>query len=220
MKNTIRHRTAKFSVMAGSVAAVAGAALVLPLSGMSGAATPQIAQIFQPSGSSTQVAAGATITDQTTVEVKVPANSTLANGQSVQIFECADPDGQTDDLPIDGSSCDGLTVNGGATLNEGPTGTVDKRGYEIFALPSAALSEPSNANPVCNATSACVLYVGENLNDFSKPFVWSTPFYVGATVGTPTPESPLTIGIPAAALLVLGGGTALTIRRRRRSAAA
>ena len=141
-------------------------------------------------------------------------------GQSVNIYECADPDGQTDDLPTDGSSCDGLTSDNGATINVSGTGTIDKKGYEIFALPSSALGEPSNQSPVCTATSACVLYVGQNLNDFTQPYVWSTPFYVGATVGTPTPETPLTIGLPAAALLVLGGGTALTIRRRRRSAAA
>jgi hypothetical protein len=189
------------------------------LSGVSGAVQPELAQILQPSGGTTVVAADATITDQTTVEVKVPANSILNNGQSVNIYECSDPDGQTDDLPTDGSSCDGLTSITG-NLNEGSGGTVDKRNYEIYALPSSVLHEPSNSVPVCNATSACVLYVGENLNDFTAPYVWSTAFYVGATVGTPTPESPLTIALPAAALLVLGGGTALTIRRRRRSAAA
>src|ERR1700722_6266157 len=116
---------------------------VLP--GHASATAPQIAQIFQPSGSSTQLAAGATITDQTTVEVKVPANSTLANSQSVEIFECEDADGMADNLPIDGSSCDGLTAPGGGTINESATGTVDKRGYEIFQLPSPALAETPNA---------------------------------------------------------------------------
>jgi hypothetical protein len=207
--------------MAGSVAAVAGAALVLPLSGMAGAAAPQIGILLTPgSGGGTALPTSPipTITDQTTVEVQVPANTTLTGG-AVKILECGDADGLADDLPTNAAGCDGLTINTGKTINEGAGGTVDKTNYEIFALPSTALNEGSTSTPVCNATSACVLYIGQNQNDFTQPYVWSQPFYVAATVGTPTPESPITIVLPAAGILILGAGTAFTVRRRRRSAA-
>ena len=221
MKKTIRHRTVRFGVVAGSMAAAAGTALVLPLSGVAGAAAPQIGVLLQPgSGGGTALPTSPipTITDQTTVEVQVPANSTLVAGDSVKILECADADGRTDDLPTNSLDCDGLTIDVGKTINVGTDGTVDKTNYEIYALPSAALDESSNATPVCTATSACVLYIGQNQNDFTQPYVWSQPFYVAATVGTPTPESPVTIALPLAGVLVVAGGTALTIRRRRRSA--
>ena len=148
---------------------------------------------------------GATMTDQTAVEVKVPSNATLKVGQPITILECEDADGMTDDLPTDNSTCDGLTSNSGPSLNVGAGGTVDKKGYEIYQLPSAALAEPGNAGPVCNRTSACVLYVGSNYNDFTQPYVWSAPFYVacadascgGRTTAstTPTTAAPPTITI-------------------------
>jgi len=156
---------------------LAGFALAI-LPGQAGATAPQIAEIFQPSGGTTPVQRGATISDQTTVEVKVPTNCTFQAGQAITILQCEDADGKADDLPTDGSTCDGLTSNSGASLNVGTGGVVDKRGYEIYRLPSAALSEPPNASPVCSATSACVLYVGQNYNDFTQPHVWSAPFYV------------------------------------------
>ncbi len=215
MKKSIRHRTARFSVKAGSVAAVAGAALVLPLAGMAGAAAPQIGILLQPGPLPTSPIP--TITDQSTVEVQVPANTTLTGG-SVKILECGDADGLADDLPTSAAGCDGLTINTGRTINEGTGGTVDKTGYEIYALPSTALNEGPTSTPVCTATSACVLYIGQDQNDFTQPYVWSQPFYV-SSLGTPTPESPATIALPAAGILVLGAGVVFTVRRRRRAAA-
>ncbi len=217
MKTTIRHRTARFNVLAGSVAVVAGAALMLPLSGMAGAA-PQIGILLSPgdgTGTALPTSPIPTIVDQSTVEVQVPANSTLVDGVSVKILECGDADGLADDLPTSAAGCDGLTVNTGKNVNEGSDGSVDKTNYVVHALPLS--SESPTSTPVCTATSACVLYIGENQNDFSRPFVFSQPFFVSSTVGTPTPESPLTIALPAAGIIILGAGTALTIRRRRRS---
>jgi hypothetical protein len=48
------------------------------------------------------------IKHETTVGVQVPACPTLTPGLSVTLLECADPDGQTDDLPTSSSA-------GGAT---------------------------------------------------------------------------------------------------------
>ncbi len=63
------------------------------------------------------------------------ANTHLKAGQPITILECEDADGMADDLPIDNSSCDGLTSNNGPSLNVGTGGTVDKKGYEIYQLP-------------------------------------------------------------------------------------
>jgi hypothetical protein len=210
--------------MSGTVTVIAGAALVLPFANMAGAVAPQTGEILQPGtggGSQLPTSPIPTITDQTTVEVVVPATgSPLVAGQKASIYECADADGLADNLPTDASTCDGLTVNVGKTITIGTGGTVDKTNYEIYQLPSAALFESSTGTPVCTASSACVLYIGQSINDFTQPFVFSQPFFVGATVGTPTPESPSVIALPVAGALIVGGGAALTVRRRRRRSVA
>lgn len=210
--------------MTGTVTLVAGAAMILPFATTAGAVAPQTGEILQPGtggGSQLPTSPIPTITDQTTVEVVVPTtNSPLIAGDKAQIYECADTDGLADNLPTDGTTCDGVTVNTGHTLNVGTGGTVDKTNYEIFALPSSALGEGPNGQPICSATSACVLYIGENINDFTAPFVFSQPFFVSGTVGTPTPESPSVIALPVAGALIMGGGAALVVRRRRRRAVA
>ncbi len=161
MKNTIRHRTAKFSVMAGSVAAVAGAALVLPLSGMSGAAAPQIAQIFQPSGATTQVASGATITDQTTVEVKVPGQHHLGDrARASTSMNARTPMARP---MICRPTARPATASPRTRVQRSMRARrarSTRRATRSSLCRACSLSEPSNPNPVCTATSACVLYVG------------------------------------------------------------
>jgi LPXTG-motif cell wall-anchored protein len=109
-------------------------------------------------------------------------------------------------------------------LNIGPGGTVDERRYTINTLPTNI--EPKDGLPVCNATHACVLYVGQNQNNFEKPHVWSAPFYVGTgvdaagTSGVVTgsgsgSSAPLIVGIVVAALVLLAGSY-LWLRHRKR----
>ena len=40
--------------------------------------------------------------------------------------------------------------------------------------------------PICNQTNSCVLYVGQNQNDFTAPKVFSAPFLICSSSGTPT----------------------------------
>ena len=162
------------------------------------------------------------------IEVKIPANSTLSPGAGIFIEECSAPGGA---IPSDPSQCDGLTVQGDTVL-AGADGSVDytvsntTSGYTIYALPDAtSLGEPSTQTPVCNTSNECVLYIGENQNDFTQPHFWSQAFYVtptagdsGANPGDGTPETPLAIGLPLAAVGVIGGS--LFLRRRRHAAAA
>ncbi len=183
---------------------------------------PQTGELLQPgTGGDTQLPTTPipTINDQTKVEVVVPASgSPFTKGQKLNIFECADADGLPDDLPTGGTACDGLTINVGPSLIAGTGGTVDETNYEIYQLPSAALFESANGSPVCSATRACLLYIGQNVTDFTAPLVFSQPFYVGDDLGTPTPESPAVIALPVAGVVVVGG--VLFIRGRRRRAAA
>jgi len=119
----------------------------MPSNGLTGTPSYQIAILLQPgSGGGTALPTSPipTITDQTTVEVRVPANAILQPGQSANIYECSDADGTFDNLPTDGSTCDGLTSDTGATINVSADGSIDKRGYEIFSSPQcAALNEES-----------------------------------------------------------------------------
>ena len=195
-------------------------AVALPLASPAGATTPpQTGELLQPgTGGGTQLPTTPipTINDQTNVEVVVPATgSPFTAGQTLNIFECPDADGLTNDLPTDGTACDGLTVNVGANIVTGVGGTVDATNYEIYQLPSSALFESANGSPACDATSACVLYIGQNITDFNAPYVFSQPFYVGSDLGTPTPESPAAIALPVAGVLVLGGAVFIRLRRRR-----
>ncbi len=81
-----------------------------------------------------------------------------------------------------------------------------------------------SSSPTCGSTSAteCILYIGNNQGDFTKPHLWSQPFFVkangndlGANPGDGTPEVPMALLLPLSAMGLLGG--AVLIRRRRRS---
>jgi hypothetical protein len=197
-------------------------AVVVAMPDQAGADSPQIAQIWVH-GSQVSASPVPQLGAQEAVEVKVPTNSVLQSGFRANILMCSDPDAQPKNLPISDSTCDGLTIQVGPTLNIGTGGTVDQKGYVIYKLPRKI--EPADSIPVCNATHACVLYVGQDQNDFQRPHVWSTAFYVGtgsqAASSSSGSSAPLVVGIVLAALVLAGGGF-LWLRRRehgRRSTA-
>ncbi len=129
---------------------------------------------------------GNTYADQTVVKIAVPANTDFTPGQTIVIIECADPGGTVANLPIDDTSCDGLTVNGD-TLYVREDGDFTENSYTLFQLPSTTLKEPSDSQPVCNATNACVLFIGQDYTQFTLPHVFSQPFYMtGGTSSTTT----------------------------------
>ena len=123
-----------------------------------------------------------------TIEVSVPANSVLVPGTKVNILECADPDGTVANLPTSPSACDGNTIQGD-TVYVNTNGSVFESSYHVYALPdTTSLGEPSGGLPVCDLSDECVLYVGENQNDFTQPHVFSQAFYVAPASGdTGTP---------------------------------
>lgn len=116
-----------------------------------------------------------------TIAVKVPQNTIFKPGLRVNILECADPGGTVAHLPTSASTCDGNTIQGPTVLiNRG--GTVDYDGYTVYSLPNVqALGESPTGQPVCNASQPCVLYIGENQENFTAPHYFSQPFRVVAT---------------------------------------
>jgi hypothetical protein len=157
------------------------------------------------------------------IDLSVPANSAFAapnNNSGVNIVECAAPNGV---LPTQTSACDGNTLQNFVGVNA--DGSFTFNDYTIYALPDTVSLGETASNPViCGNTAAteCVLYIGNNQNDFTQPHLWSEPFLIHTDPtdsgtydpGDGTPEVPLSVILPLSAMGLLGG--AVLIRRRPR----
>jgi Bacterial Ig-like domain (group 1) len=121
------------------------------------------------------------------IDVVIPANSVFAPGAGLLVVECTDPGGGTN-VPTSTSQCDGNTNSaniaswqaestGGADFNN-DTGYL----YTLYATPDTGIGD-TGSSPACSLTVACILYVGENQNDFTQPHFWSTPFFIAADKG-------------------------------------
>ena len=88
-------------------------------------------------------------------------------------------------LPKDITTCDGNTIQGSTILvaNDGSFSDPATRCTCCRARRSA-----SNRiiKPICNQTNYCVLYVGQDQNDFTAPKVFSAPFLISPSSGTTT----------------------------------
>jgi hypothetical protein len=164
------------------VALAAGCAAVC-FSGTAVAATPAV--VITPVGSAPTTGS---FEDGEVVKVAVADNTVFTPGAKVNILECADPQGIAANLPKDISGCDGETIQGDTVLVQ-PGGAVSATDYTIYRLPSVTLGESPDGQPVCNSTSQCVLYVGENQEDFTQPKLFSAPFTVTAATGGATSAS-------------------------------
>jgi hypothetical protein len=111
------------------------------------------------------------------ISVSVSANHYFAPYSSIKIIQCADPGGGSSGLPTSVRTCDGNTVQAN-TISPGRDGSFTEHGYIIYRLPDPNFGEVSSGIPVCNATHPCVLYIGENQEDFTKPKIFSSPFTV------------------------------------------
>lgn len=131
------------------------------------------------------VTPGGPFTDGETVTVTVGPNGVFTPNARVNVLECADPGGTAANLPTDDSTCDGNTIQG-ATVLVHSDGSVSAPNYTLYQLPSAALGEQPNFQPVCNQSSPCVLYVGQDQNNFTQPKMFSAPFTVGPAAASTT----------------------------------
>jgi hypothetical protein len=141
----------------------------------------------------------------------------MTNGAGIAIEECAAPGGADPSTPV--GNCDGNTHQIG-TVTVTSSG-VNASGYSIYALPDTNLLESPSGTPVCNLTSPCVLYIGQDQNLASSPHIYSSVFYVdpgdgtddGLNPGDGLPEVPLAVGLPLAAAGLFGG--TVLVRRRK-----
>lgn len=132
--------------------------------------------------------------NEASLTITVGPNSTFAPYSRIEVLECAAPIGVP---PVSDASCDGNTANGQSVI-VAKDGSFEVTNYTLYALPNRQLAETAATTPVCNATSQCVLYIGQNQNDFTQPKVFSTPFTVAPTAAsTPTPVHPATSAGPS-----------------------
>ena len=203
--------------------AAAGTLALLAFSAPAGATGPTSGSIVP--GAASPVApytAGTPFDSGQSINIVVPTNSTF-NGShaAINVVECAAPNGVIPTNPI---ACDGNTIQGNSIL-PAADGSFTYPGYTVYALPDLPSLGEGPGGPVCGSTSAteCILYIGNNQNDFTQPHLWSQPFFVkangndlGANPGDGTPEVPLAIILPISAMGLLG--VAVLIRRRRSAA--
>ena len=223
---SIRHAARRVAVSLAATAA-AGTLAAMAFSSPAGATTPATGATLPDAAQCATTCTPGPFDSGQSINVVVPANSAFAapdNNSGVNIVECAAPNGVVPTLP---SACDGNTLQNGAQVST--DGSFTFNGFTVYALPDSVSLGEGASNPVdCGNTAAteCVLYIGNNQNDFTAPHLWSQPFLtdIDATdsgtinPGDGTPEVPLAIILPISALGLLGG--AVLIRRRRHAAQA
>jgi hypothetical protein len=135
----------------------------------------------------------------------------------LQVLECI---GTARDLPRDDRSCEGDTLDStgytdaqGNYLNAPGDPSGDTQGYRISTLPSATFKVVSIH---CGPTDPCLLYVGTQFNDFTKPHVF-VPFQFA---GAPAKSSNSTWVIVLVAVVAVVLVTGFVLLRRRRGGAA
>jgi hypothetical protein len=222
---SVRHVARRISASV-AVTAAAGAFVALAFTSPAGAAPPASGDIVP--GSAQAVApftAGQPFDSGQNINVVIPANSAFAGATStgINILECSAPNGVP---PTNPTACDGNTIQG-STILPNADGSFTYTGYQLFALPDSVTLGEGTSGPACGDTAAteCILFVGQNQLDFTKPHLWSQPFFInangndlGANPGDGTPEVPVAIILPIAALGLLGGTVLIRNRRRARAA--
>ncbi len=86
-------------------------------------------------------------------------------------------------------------------------GSFAEPAYTVYQTPSSTLDEQSNFQPVCNQTHQCVLYIGQNENDFTAPKLFSTPFAVGSASAVTSTTLPAQTTSPGATATTSEPGT-------------
>ncbi|MGP8060627.1 MAG: beta strand repeat-containing protein, partial [Acidimicrobiales bacterium] len=154
------------------------------------------------------VTSGAPFSSGQNINVVIPANTDLPHNANVNIVECSAPNGV---VPTSPSACDGETIQG-ASIHPNTDGSVNLQSethslYTLFALPDfATLGETSG--PACSLTTECILYIGDNQNDFTQPHYWSAPFYINPNGGVDNGANPGTGGSGCVTPVITSGASA------------
>lgn len=116
-----------------------------------------------------------------TVNISVGPNHLFRPYLHVNFLECADPGGKKKNLPVNVNTCDGNTIEGN-TVIVNKNGSWSETGYQLWSLPNVkSLGEEPGAQPVCNRTHKCVLYIGENQENFTFPKMFSASFTIASS---------------------------------------
>jgi len=162
----------------GAAALVAGAVTLGIVVG-AGATEPASGDIVPGSAVPIGAVAHAPFASGQLINVVIPANSAFAapdNTANINIVECSAPAGVPPTNPI---ACDGNTIQG-STIIPNADGSFTSDNYQVFALPDSFTLGEGSSGPICGNTAGteCILYIGNNQNDFTKPHLWSQPFFV------------------------------------------
>ena len=182
------------------------------------------------------VTSGTPYSSGQTIDLNVAANSVMnstnlsAHGApttgNFYIAECADPGGTTAGLPTTSNGCEAATLATTGKNADGHLALTGAGGFTVYDLPDpGTLGSPTMVGTCDVQPNDCVVGIfasNPSIDGFSFPHIFSAPFQMtqdptgadaGNSPGDGTPEVPLAIGLPLAALAVFGGWT---IRNRRR----
>ena len=181
----------------GRLVPVAGLAAVLAVVILILTGEPAASAAGAPTVSVTPAPSKGGFGDQQVVKIAVGSNPLFTPNSRVVILECTDPGGSVANLPVSYSSCDGNTIQPDTTVVHAD-GSFVEPSYTLYALPSTLLGEQANWQPVCNSSHPCVLFIGEDQNDFTKAKVFSAAFTMsGGTATTPPASSTSTTSAPS-----------------------
>ncbi len=186
MKTEVRRRSARTLLLG----VVLGGVLATSCSSASGALDLVEGPVTLTT--TTPLVSGDALSSGQTIDITVAANSTLdqsslaaagfpSGNASMKVLECDDPGGLKANLPqTEEFRCDGATIASTTYVNTDGSFKIDS--YTVYALPDlVTLGEPADSKPVCGtAANECVLYIGPNQTDLSKPHLFSSPFLVTA----------------------------------------
>ena len=150
------------------------------------------------------------------INVVIPSNATFSstdgfnnNSSAIFILECSAPNGV---IPTQPSVCDGNTINGN-TILPATDGSFSYTNYTLYATPDSVSLGENSSSPACGDTAAteCILYIGNDQLDFTKPHLWSAPFYIVPSAndaGTPAGDgsAPTTTKTSTSLSTSLSGG--------------
>jgi hypothetical protein len=230
------------TVAVSGAATICGAVLMLGIgSGAAGASTLTSSDGNTSLSTQGTVAAGPYSSGQI-INVNVVANSVMnttnlsnAGAPTTGNFyleECVDPGGTAAGLPTTAAGCESATLITTGKTADGSLSVTGGNGFTVYDLPDPGTLGSATMVGTCDtAPNQCVIGIfaanPQAGGGFSFPHLFSAPFQVtvgdgsdtGANPGDGTPEVPLALGLPLAALAVFGGWTLRNRRRRQQRAA-
>jgi hypothetical protein len=170
--------------------------------------------------------ANSTLSNANLVANSVPGQSTGNPTGDFYFEECTDPGGTTANLPTAPDNCEAATDDF-TSVAKTSDGSFDNPSYSVYALPDSNLGSATLVGKCGVAPNYCVIGIfatNPNTTGFSYPHLFSAPFQstlgdgaeAGDNPGDGTPEVPLAVGLPLAALAVIGGFAVRNRRRHRR----